>query len=255
MRASDLISEKKKRKKKARSSTSVVGSAAWGPGPYGGYGFATGYSGDGGGMGGDGGGGGESVGRESDTDLKKRNIKAFALWCLKQLDITKAPTVKLVDDTGTTALGYIDRETKTIVVTIKGRHQMDIMRTLAHELTHYKQMETRDPDGETGSDDENSANSIAGILLRNWGKMHPDMFTQHLAETWNKLKNEGRVSQDIDNRIGEDASAGATVAANVSVGAVYPNKPAKSRKNKNGTIKNALDSKDSLMTGGSLLKR
>jgi len=192
MRASDLISEKKKRKKKSRSSTSVVGSAAWGPGPYGGYGFATGYSGDGGGAsgGGDGGGGGESIQRESDTDLKKQNIKAFALWCLKQLSITKAPTVKLVDDTGTTALGYIDRETKTIVVTIKGRHQMDIMRTLAHELTHYKQMETHDPDGATGSEDENSANAVAGILLRNWGKMHPDMFTQHLAEAWNKLKNE-----------------------------------------------------------------
>ena len=41
MRASEFITEKKKRKKKLRG-------AAYGPGPFGGYGYATGYSGDGG---------------------------------------------------------------------------------------------------------------------------------------------------------------------------------------------------------------
>jgi predicted chitinase len=52
MRAHEFVTEKKKRRKKSRW-------AAYGPGPYGGYGFATGYSGDGGG--GDGGGVGEAV--------------------------------------------------------------------------------------------------------------------------------------------------------------------------------------------------
>ena len=51
MRASEFIVErKKKRKRKPRW-------AAYGPGPYGGYGYAVGYSGDGGG---DGGGVGEN---------------------------------------------------------------------------------------------------------------------------------------------------------------------------------------------------
>jgi hypothetical protein len=54
----------------------------------------------------------------------------------------------------------------------------------------------------------------------------------------------------------EDATAGATSAGNVSVGAVYPNKPAKTPKKKNGTAKNALDLKGSnLITGGSIVKR
>jgi predicted chitinase/LysM repeat protein len=45
MKASDFLTEKKRKsKKKPRW-------AAWGPGPYGGYGYATGYSGDGGGVG------------------------------------------------------------------------------------------------------------------------------------------------------------------------------------------------------------
>ena len=54
----------------------------------------------------------------------------------------------------------------------------------------------------------------------------------------------------------ETATAGATSAANVGVGAVYKNKPAKTAKNKDGTAKNALDLKGTnLLTGGSLLKR
>jgi hypothetical protein len=52
MRASEFVVEKKKRKRRPRW-------AAYGPGPYGGYGYDTGYSGDGGG----GDGGGESINR------------------------------------------------------------------------------------------------------------------------------------------------------------------------------------------------
>jgi hypothetical protein len=50
----------------------------------------------------------------------------------------------------------------------------------------------------------------------------------------------------------ETATAGATSAGNVAVGAVYKNKPGKSTKNKNGTVKNALDMPNNLLTGGSL---
>jgi hypothetical protein len=55
----------------------------------------------------------------------------------------------------------------------------------------------------------------------------------------------------------ETATAGATSAANVSVGAIYPNKPGKQPKKKKGGIApNALDMKGAnLLTGGSLVKR
>jgi hypothetical protein len=53
--------------------------------------------------------------------------------------------------------------------------------------------------------------------------------------------------------IKETATAGATSAGNVSVGAVYKNKPGKTAKNKDGTAKNALDMKSTnLLTGGSI---
>jgi hypothetical protein len=54
----------------------------------------------------------------------------------------------------------------------------------------------------------------------------------------------------------ETATAGATSAANVAVGAVYPNKPGKQPKKKGKLAPNALDMKGSgLLSGGSLLKR
>jgi predicted chitinase len=59
MRAHEFVTEKKRKKKSKRKNRW----AAWGPGPHGGYGYATGYSGDGGGVGGDG--GGESVKHEA----------------------------------------------------------------------------------------------------------------------------------------------------------------------------------------------
>jgi len=61
----------------------------------------------------------------------------------------------------------------------------------------------------------------------------------------------------IKDIVQESATAGATSAANVSVGAVYPNKPGKQpKKRKDGTAPNALDIKGgTLLSGGSLVKR
>ncbi len=52
--------------------------------------------------------------------------------------------------------------------------------------------------------------------------------------------------------IAETATAGSTSSGNVGVGAVYKNKPAKSVKNKDGTVKNAQDMNANLLTGGSI---
>jgi hypothetical protein len=60
MRASEFITERKKKRKKPRW-------AAYGPGPYGGYGYAVGYSGD---SGSSDGGGGESIEYENFADGK-----------------------------------------------------------------------------------------------------------------------------------------------------------------------------------------
>jgi len=69
---------------------------------------------------------------------------------------------------------------------------------------------------------------------------------------YEKHKSKEVAEEDVQ----ESATAGATSAGNVAVGAVYKNKKAKTAKNSDGTTKNALDLKGTnLITGGSLVKR
>jgi hypothetical protein len=73
----------------------------------------------------------------------------------------------------------------------------------------------------------------------------------HANNVAKKLQANGKKAT-VHKSISESASAGATSAANVAVGAIYKNKTAKQAKNKDGTAKNALDIKANLLTGGSI---
>jgi hypothetical protein len=73
-----------------------------------------------------------------------------------------------------------------ITITVKNRHINDVCRTLAHEMVHYSQdlkNELDDDDaGTTGSPQENEANAQAAVIMRNWGKLHPDYFEKESIE-------------------------------------------------------------------------
>lgn len=97
--------------------------------------------------------------------------------CKRELEINEFPEIELVDEDtvgGNTSFGEFDGQ---IRVATKGRHPMDVMRTLAHELVHWKQMtEQYELDGSDGSDTENQANAVAGIIMRKFGQMYPEYF-------------------------------------------------------------------------------
>ena len=104
-------------------------------------------------------------------------ITQFVKWAKKELDIQGPVVVRLrsrrMKHGIQSTFGGYDPVNRKITVSVDGRHILDICRTLAHELVHQKQSEGREltnQDGETGSDIENEANSVAGILMRNWGK-------------------------------------------------------------------------------------
>lgn len=67
------------------------------------------------------------------------------------------------------------------IVYAKDRGFLDICRSIAHELTHFKQdLDGRLTDiarvGADGSDIENEANSKAGEIIRVYGRLNPHLY-------------------------------------------------------------------------------
>lgn len=104
--------------------------------------------------------------------------------CKQELELDHLPPIDLVDEPflqsgEKKSFGEFDGE--SIRVVIQGRHPMDVCRTLAHELVHWKQqLEQQEMDGEDGSETENAANAIAAIIMRKFGEQYPDFFIQSL---------------------------------------------------------------------------
>ena len=110
-------------------------------------------------------------------------IKDFIEFCVKELKIESMPTVKLRRDPQWSVVnktfGRYNDATHTLEVAFGQRHVMDILRTAAHELTHKHQHERESVPtdaGETGSPWENEANARAGVLMRDYGQLHPELF-------------------------------------------------------------------------------
>jgi hypothetical protein len=107
-------------------------------------------------------------------------IKPFLPFAQEELQINQLPTIRVVDRIpgadGTTFGCYRPEET-TIYLVAKGRHSKDVLRTLAHELVHYKQDlqdQLHDESGVTGSEEENEANAQAGVVMRNYSEANPE---------------------------------------------------------------------------------
>ena len=148
--------------------------------------------------------------KTSDLDVickpeKQHRIHKFAKYCCEQLGID-VPELNLKPHNDTSALGYTSMEDGSVTIVVGDRHQMDIMRTLAHELVHCKQMTTHTPCGDTGSKDENEANALAGVLMREWGQQNPHLFTEedNMDETDKKMSAQDRFNKRLKVKHGID---------------------------------------------------
>jgi hypothetical protein len=125
-------------------------------------------------------GGGESV--TEDKDIKEI-LQPFIDSCIDYLGIEKTPKIILKRDPEWTrrngTFGHFDTATRSITLAVSGRHTLDILRTLAHELTHARQDELANMPvdaGETGSPYEDEANAMAGRIMRHWVDQYPEFF-------------------------------------------------------------------------------
>lgn len=103
----------------------------------------------------------------------------FFKMCREELQLDELPPIEFVSDEPTvegSSFGvFTDGGLKVVTM---NRHPMDVMRTLAHELTHWKQrLAGQEMDGADGSDTENQANATAGVIMRRFGKAYPECFT------------------------------------------------------------------------------
>jgi cytidyltransferase-like protein len=118
------------------------------------------------------------------TESQTGTIGEFIKFAAKNLGIQNLPGSltlsydnKQAQDKRT--FGFFDPHDKKIWIYVKNRNMADILRTLAHELVHRKQEEDGKLDiksGETGSPIEDEANSMAGVLLRNFGKINNSIY-------------------------------------------------------------------------------
>jgi hypothetical protein len=117
---------------------------------------------------------------DSQSTSRNNNVKEFVQFSKEYLGLQSPVMVNFTDnrDSGITTAGY-DPNDKSSTIYVKGRALVDILRSIAHELVHQKQDEEGElsaDSGETGSDHENQANAIAGILMREYQKNHPEIY-------------------------------------------------------------------------------
>lgn len=140
------------------------------------------------------------------TKSKSINEAAYTLMdgferllplAVKHLNLPSIPKIHLnkkQSGTHQASFGGYDSGTDEINLTINNRHPVDVLRTLAHELVHYKQKLDKKLDHDswkTGSDAENEANAEAGVIMRLFNKQNPEFMgvppiLEHISKQDNK---------------------------------------------------------------------
>lgn len=107
-------------------------------------------------------------------------LKKFVLYVKFQLDIKTNVEFEFLegkDANYPSAGGYV-LGNSLIAVSIKNRAIADVLRTLAHELTHHKQFELGilTPKDTDNQELEDQANVYSGRLVRWFGRENPEIY-------------------------------------------------------------------------------
>jgi len=113
----------------------------------------------------------------------KKYLEEFAHYCYGVLELNNKPIIKVITDDSyveqNKSFGGYSPSDNVIYVSVNKRNLADVMRSLAHEIIHSKQNEQGSisaEDGQTGSEIENQANAVAGIIMRHYGQLKPEIF-------------------------------------------------------------------------------
>jgi hypothetical protein len=101
----------------------------------------------------------------------------IAMETIELLSLPKFHFDDYVDSPNQPTFGMYKNGQNVMHVGLAGRHPVDILRTIAHELVHYKQdteHQLNPHSGDTGSPEENQAHQLAGVVMRHFNKEYPD---------------------------------------------------------------------------------
>ena len=146
----------------------------------------------------------EDGGQEDEINL----VNEFIRYVKENLGLVQTPKIEFSDDTDHVkeqcSFGYFSPDLNVIWVYAGDRNMADIFRTLAHELVHRKQEEDGKinyESGKTGSDIENEANAKAGVLLRDFGKKHNDIYDTPIKKFIKNGLSEVKIQKPIPNAL------------------------------------------------------
>lgn len=112
----------------------------------------------------------------------KEKLTEFTKFVVKELGIENPPTIAIQDKRDglkTTANYDYSKENKVVKIYAGPRLTVDIMRSIAHELTHHKQWEddrlkVKPPD--IGGPIEDEANAKAGQFIKMFAKIDSTIY-------------------------------------------------------------------------------
>ena len=142
--------------------------------------------------------------RKIQEEMTKRQfediVQKFLPFAKEFLKLKKLPEIHFVEKPSFAkkigAFGQINGKNR-IIIDIKDRQPMDVLRTVAHELVHYRQHITgKNGESHAGSSTENEANKLAGTLMRKFGETHSQYFK---LSAITEAKKKRKKTLDIDS--------------------------------------------------------
>jgi hypothetical protein len=139
-------------------------------------------------------------GRGGNRDDFVSMFTKFLPLAMKVLDLTSLPKFEFQSEIHPgeqPSFGMYVNDEHVLYVALANRHPVDILRTVAHELVHYRQdtrHELDDESGVTGSPEENQANELAGVVMRHFNKQHPEFLKSK------PILAESRIHQQYNHR-------------------------------------------------------
>lgn len=123
----------------------------------------------------------------NESDLSKQEkediLKDIVIKACNDLGVNEYPKVIISYDPNEAknnkSFANYNPNNKSLRIVAINRNLADVCRSTVHEIKHYDQDlkgELNNDSGETGSNQENEANAFAGIFMRKYGKLHPEIF-------------------------------------------------------------------------------